>query len=198
MARLCAWKDCVIVCTSDCSSLRLYSLLYNNLCVLILPLLWQQFLEEEVCQTAGPAVFHNLQTLYYFILTEARCLILKVFCIERWRKHSVRHACTKDLKDMLQTWADWVMDVSLLSKSHIAKILYQVLGSSTGWKSIPDDRHGLTTDLNSNTGRHVSDLCLTPSGVKTTRPAPLINVMFSLFLVLPLSVYFSIQPRSGY
>lgn len=85
-------------------------------------------------------------------------------------------------KDTLQMGADGVTGVCVLRKSHIAKILHQLLGSSTGWKIFPDDRHGLTTDLNSNTGRDVSDLCLTPSGVKTTRPAPLINVMLSLSL----------------
>lgn len=53
----------------------------------------------------------------------------------------------------------------------------------------PGDRHGLATDLNSNSGRDVSDLCLTPSGVETTRPAPLINVVFSLLRALPLCLF---------
>lgn len=68
-------------------------------------------------------------------------------------------------------------------------------GSSAGWgKSLSDDRHGLMRDLNSNAVQDISDLCLTPTGVKTTRPTPLINVMFSLFL--PLSLFLSFPPSS--
>lgn len=73
--------------------------------------------------------------------------------------------------------------------SLIGTIFCPVSGSPTGWKRLPGDRHGLATDLNSNTGRDVSDLCLTPSGVKTTRPAPLINVMFSLLRAAALCLF---------
>lgn len=60
--------------------------------------------------------------------------------------------------------------------------------NSTVTESFSDDRHGLMRDLNSNAVWDISDLCLTPSRVKTTRPTPLINVMFSLFLSLPFSL----------
>lgn len=71
--------------------------------------------------------------------------------------------------------------------------------SSTFTESFPDDRHGLVRDLNSNAVWDISDLCLTPSGVKTTRPTPLINVMLTPFLSLPLSLFPSLYPaRSGY
>lgn len=72
----------------------------------------------------------------------------------------------------------WILtcSVMLLSSETLQKTFHRVSCSSLGWKSIPDDRHGLATDLNSKSGRDISDLCLTPSGVKTTRPAPLINV----------------------
>lgn len=60
--------------------------------------------------------------------------------------------------------------------------------------SFPDDRHGLGRDLNSNTVWDISDLCLTPSGVKMTRSSPLINVMFSFFFSPPPSYHLSLQP----
>lgn len=67
--------------------------------------------------------------------------------------------------------------------------------SSPSTESFSDDGHGLEKDLNSNAVWDISDLCLTPSGVKNTRPPPLINVMFSPFLPLPsLSSRPSIQP----
>lgn len=75
----------------------------------------------------------------------------------------------------------------------------KVRKSSTATDRFSDDRHGLTRDLNSNTVWDISDLCLTPSGVKTTRPTPLINVMFSLILSLSLSPMPSLHSaRSDY
>lgn len=65
--------------------------------------------------------------------------------------------------------------------------------SGTATESFSDDRHGLTRDLNSNAVWDISDLCLTPCGVKTTRPTPLINVMF----FLSLAFHLSIQPGQG-
>lgn len=67
--------------------------------------------------------------------------------------------------------------------------------SSTSTESFSDDGHGLERDLNSNAVWDISDLCLTPSGVKNTRPPPLINVMFSPFRSLPLSLPIPLSSR---
>lgn len=65
-------------------------------------------------------------------------------------------------------------------------------------ESVSDDRHGLMRDLNSDALWDISDLCLTPSGVKTTRPTSLINVMFSFIFSFPHSLAIFLSACSGY